>query len=319
MRGTSKCYEYNEPWNRRSTASLAVPPLDPGGSTKYYEGNNPRDSKIDLKAPAATANVLLFEVLDFRGFLNLDLWKFAVLECVASMMNTFLTSWVALHPPSALASPQTELGIYHTSTFFSPLFTGLTMTFLVPLLIYTLAPSSGGHINPTLTMATFFARMITFPQMVLYIVGQTFGGALGGFAINTAYGSRDFTVGGCSVNTSVVSVKDALAIEFMGCLILIYVAFGVALDPRQGRLFSHAASPWFIGIILGLVTWASAFTREGYSGASLNPARCFGSYVASTFPSYHWIHWFGPFAAALVHAVIYYLSPAWVDPRTQSS
>lgn len=25
--------------------------------------------------------------------------------------------------------------------------------------------------------------------------------------------------------------------------------------------------------------------------AGLNPARCFGAYVASEFPTYHWIHW----------------------------
>lgn len=186
----------------------------------------------------------------------------------ASMLNTFMTVWVTNHAPSKTESPKTQAGIYDTLTFFSPLFGGITNLLLVPLLIYTFSPSSDGHISPTITLATFFARMISFPRMVLYLAGQTFGGALAGFAMRAAYGSREFTVGGCYVDTSMVPVKDALVIEFMSCLTLVYVAFGVALDPRQARLFGHAASPWLVGIVLGIVSWGSAFTREGYIGAS---------------------------------------------------
>lgn len=186
-------------------------------------------------------------------------------------MCTFMTAWVTLHAPSKTESPKTEAGIYDTLTFFSPLFGGITNVLLIPLLIYTFSPSSGGHISPTITLATFFARMISFPRMVLYLGGQTFGGALAGFAMRTAYGSREFTVGGCYVDTEMVPVKDALVIEFMSCLVLVYVAFGVALDPRQASLFGHAASPWLVGLVLGIVSWGSAFTREGYIGASKSP------------------------------------------------
>lgn len=73
------------------------------------------------------------------------------------------------------------------------------------------------------------------------------------------------------MDTELVPVKDALVIEFMSCLVLVYVAFGVALDPRQASLFGHAASPWLVGLVLGIVSWGSAFTREGYIGASMLP------------------------------------------------
>lgn len=247
-------------------------------------------------------------------------------------MNVFISCWVTTHPMAATTYPTAGAGIYATVTFFSPLFGGITNLLLTPLLIYTFGASSGGHISPTITLACFFARIISFPRMVLYIVGQTFGGALAGFAINTAYGNRNFTVGGCHIDTSFVPPKDGLVIEFMACLVLIFLAFGVALDPRQAKVFGPAVGPWFVGIALGVVCWATAFTREGYIGASkcnkqqtqgtkkrkrrqgrkskkqiskesylgatlnnhpagLNPARCFGAYVASEFPTYHWIHW----------------------------
>lgn len=186
----------------------------------------------------------------------------------ASMMNVFISAWVTLHEPAAVEAPKTEVGIYHTLTFFSPLFGGLTNLLLTPLLIYTFAPSSGGHISPTITLATLFARIITFPRAILYMAGQTLGGALAGFAIHTAYGSRDFTVGGCHVDTTLVPVNAALIIEFFACLVLIFLAFGVALDPRQAKIFGHAAGPWLVGVVLGVVCWATAFTRPGYIGAS---------------------------------------------------
>lgn len=187
---------------------------------------------------------------------------------LASMMNVFISCWVTTHPLAATTSPKTQAGVYATVTFFSPLFGGITNLLLTPLLIYTFSPSSGGHISPTITLATFFARIISFPRMVLYLAGQTFGGALAGFMLHSAYGSRKITIGGCHIDTSMVDPTDGLVIEFIACLVLIFLAFGVALDPRQAQVFGQATAPWFVGIVLGIVSWGTAFTREGYIGAS---------------------------------------------------
>ncbi|OOF92075.1 hypothetical protein ASPCADRAFT_133631 [Aspergillus carbonarius ITEM 5010] len=298
----------------------AIPPFAGrlGGNQDFIiDRSDPKNSKVLEKLPDAAPCMTLAEIFDPRGFLSVDLWKFAVLECIASMMNVFITSWVTTHPLSATTAPTTQAGVYATVTFFSPAFGGLTNLLLTPLLIYTFSPSSGGHISPTITLATFFARIISFPRMVLYVAGQTLGGALAGFALHSAYGTRAFTVGGCHIDTSMVSASDGLVIEFFACLILIFLAFGVALDPRQAKVFGPAVSPWLVGVVLGIVTWGTAFTREGYIGASVNPARCLGAYVASEFPHYHWIHWIGPLAAAVAHGLVYFVDPLWKDPRVE--
>ncbi|OQD85827.1 hypothetical protein PENANT_c009G02731 [Penicillium antarcticum] len=288
-----------------------------GGNQDFIvDRNDPKNVEVLKEVPDAAPRMTLAEIFDLQGFRSPDLWKFAMLECVASMMNVFLSSWVTTHPAAPTTSPKTEAGVYHTVTFFSPLFGGITNLLLTPLLIYTFSPSSGGHISPTITLATFFARIISFPRMVLYLAGQTLGGALAGFALHSAYGTREFTVGGCHIDTSMVDPNDGLVIEFFACLIVIFLAFGVALDPRQANVFGHATAPWFVGIVLGVVSWGTAFTREGYIGASLNPARCFGAYVASSFPSYHWIHWIGPLAASVGHGVVYYVDPLWTEKRS---
>ncbi|KAJ5654061.1 MIP transporter [Penicillium lividum] len=316
-----------------------------GGNQDFIlDRNDPNNVEMLEKMPDAAPEMTLCEIFDLKGFYSPDLWKFAMLECVgmlppasppspigpacvrfalantplriASLMNVFISSWVTTHPMAATTYPTAGAGIYDTVTFFSPLFGGITNLLMTPLLIYTFGASSGGHISPTITMACFFARIISFPRMVLYVTGQTLGGALAGFALNTAYGNRNFTVGGCHIDTSFVAPKDGLVIEFMACLIVIFLSFGVALDPRQAKVFGPAVGPWFVGITIGVVCWATAFTREGYIGASLNPARCFGAYVASEFPTYHWIHWIGPLAASIAHGLVYFVDPLWTASRS---
>jgi glycerol uptake facilitator-like aquaporin len=151
--------------------------------------------------------------------------------------------------------------------------------------------------------------------MVIYVLGQTLGGALAGFILRKAYGSRDFTCGGCAIDQSLVPVDEAFLLEFIFTLILIFLSFGVGLDPRQGKIYGPALSPFLVGMVLGTLSWGSAFVRGGFAGAcksypsdflkkwilqcncltlplaAMNPARCFGVYVATSFPTYHWIHW----------------------------
>ncbi|KAF5863975.1 hypothetical protein ETB97_008910 [Aspergillus alliaceus] len=232
------------------------------------------------------------------------------------MMNVFISGGVTLHAPAAVEAPKTEVGIYHILAFFLPLFGGITNLVLTPLLIYTFAPSSGCHVSPTITLATFFARIISFPRAVLYTASQTQRGALAGFGIHTAYGSRAFTVGGCYVDTSLVPVDAALVIEFFSCLIQIFLAFGEALDPRQAKIFEHATGPGLVGVALGVVCWATAFTRPvlervsiQYAVLVLTSPRSFPAIIGS-------IGYVGPLAAAAAaHGFVYFIDPLWTNQR----
>jgi glycerol uptake facilitator-like aquaporin len=117
-------------------------------------------------------------------------------------------------------------------------------------------------------MATFFARLISLPRAVLYLLGQTSGGVLAGLALRNMYGSSHFAVGGCIVETDLIAVRQALLMEFMCTLTLVFIAFGVALNPRQERVYGPALAPWLVGLTLGLLSWASAYEKAGYGGAS---------------------------------------------------
>ncbi|RAH82807.1 MIP transporter [Aspergillus japonicus CBS 114.51] len=284
-----------------------------GNQTLVVDRHDPDNAALLKRVPDAAPMMSIKEGLKPGGFGEFDLWKFGFIECVGTMLNVFITAWASIKPSSntSTSTSTTPAGVYATATFLGPTIGSLINWLTLTLCIFTFSNVTGSHLNPTITLATFFARLITLPRAVIYLAAQTLGGTLAGLMLRAGYGSRDFAVGGCAVNTSLVPVREAFLLEFVFCLLLVFWSFGVGLDPRQGRLFGAALSPFLVGMALGTVSWASAFSREGFGGAGLNPARCLGVYVATGFPGYHWIHWVAALAAAVGHGVVYFCVPPW--------
>lgn len=224
-------------------------------------------------------------------------------------MLVFSTTYNSMSPGEPPPLPSPTSGVFSTAAFLNPLIAAVITTITITLLIYTFGAISGGHMNPLITMGTFFARLTTFPRMVLYIAAQTAGASLAGLLLRSAADSRDFKVGGCFLFTDLVSVRSAFTVEFVGSLLLLFLAFGVGLDPRQAELFGPALGPVLVGLAAGSTALSLSFSRYGYGGAGLNPARCFGVFVASRFPGWAWVTWIGPLAASLFHGIIYFLVP----------
>ncbi|PWY86726.1 aquaporin-like protein [Aspergillus heteromorphus CBS 117.55] len=287
-----------------------------GNQGIVLDRRDPANADYLQKVPDAAPLMSFRDTFNLRGFADLDLWRFAAVECLGTMMLSFITAWASASPTSTTTTPTTTPppspgGIYSTPQFLGPLTSALLNWLFLTLFIFTFSSVSGSHLNPTITFSTFFARLISFPRATLYLAGQTLGGALAGWMLRSAFGSDAFSVGGCTINTALVPVREAFLLEFICCLILIFLSFGVGLDPRQTRVYGAAVAPWLVGLVLGVVGLASAFTRVGFGGASLNPARCFGVYVGSSFPGYHWIQWVAPFVAAIGHGIVYWLVPPW--------
>lgn len=62
------------------------------------------------------------------------------------------------------------------------------------LFVFAAAPASGGHLNPSITMATFFAGLSTLPRSVIYIVAQSVGAIIGGYWLRLGLGDQYFPV-----------------------------------------------------------------------------------------------------------------------------
>ncbi|KAI1618522.1 aquaporin-like protein [Exophiala viscosa] len=289
-----------------------------GGNQSFVlDRFDPANAALLKKVPDAAPNLNLREMFDFNGFREVDLYKAAVCECFGTMILVFGSTYNSLSPGHPPPQPSLTTGAFGTVTFLGPLVASCINTIIISILIFCFGAISGAHFNPLITFATFFARLATFPRLVLYLAAQTGGGALAGLLLRAAAGTRYFKVGGCFLFTDAgARVSSQFVIEFVGSLLLIVMAFGVGLDPRQKGIFGPALAPILVGLSAGACALCFSFSMPGSGGAGLNPARCFGAFVGSRFPGWHWIHWIGPLGASILHGIIYFVvPPGSVQPR----
>ncbi|KAH8820857.1 aquaporin-like protein [Xylogone sp. PMI_703] len=193
-------------------------------------------------------------------------------------------------------------------------YVGISNIFLISLFIYALAPASGGHVNSLITFATVVTGLTSFSRGVLYIVGQVAGAALAGGLLRGSFGPtliQSYHGGGCFVDSTPITSAQGYLIESIMSFCLVFLAFGVGLDPRQATLFGPKLGPLLVGSSLGLVTFASVGIAPGYPGANVNPNRCLAYAVARRDFQFQWIWWFGPMTGALMHAIIYHIAPPY--------
>lgn len=255
--------------------------------------------KLLAKEPDAAPGMSLKEQFDLRPFRTAGLWKAAIVEGVGTMLLVFLTGWANLSL-DVLPEPFTaRYGPFNNAAYLGPAFGGLSNFLILTLFTFAFGVVTGAHLNPTITLATFVAKLTSLPRAVLYTGFQLCGATIGGLFLRAGIGNRDFKVGGCWLFPDIVPVGDAFAIEFVACTALLFFAFGVGLDPRQRKIIPPALAPFLVGLSLGTISWMTGYTRYGYGGASMNPARCFGTFVGSRFPYWHWMHWVADLCACL--------------------
>jgi glycerol uptake facilitator-like aquaporin len=86
--------------------------------------------------------------------------------------------------------------------------------------------------------------------------------------------------GGCFFSPAVQTSGQVFLNETFASFALLYLSYGVGLDPRQAVFFGPRLGPLLVGASLGLVTFATSGIADGYGGAQMNPARCFAAGIA---------------------------------------
>ena len=146
------------------------------------------------------------------------------------------------------------------------------------------------------------------------MIAQTMGAALTGGILRGIFGPEravEWQGGGCFRDPATVTAGQALMVEAFSSFVLLFLAYGVALDPRQQSLFGPLAGPVAVGFSLGLTSFAGAGLVKGYTGASMNPARCFAFAIARKDFGSQWIWWTGPVIGAVLHAIMYWAAPPY--------
>jgi aquaporin TIP len=173
---------------------------------------------------------------------------------------------------------------------------------------------SGGYLNPAVTIALWALRRLDNRQAPLLLVAQLLGAALAGACLRVIFHDSVLTAarfgtphlteafGQLTSGTLLTGAGVELVLTFL----LTFAIFGSVIDPRTPRLSGIG-----IGLIVGLMQTAVVLVGFRLTGASVNPARSFGTYIWEM--SYRWadireqifVYWVGPIAGALLAGLIY--------------
>ncbi|MEU7872130.1 aquaporin [Dactylosporangium sp. NPDC049140] len=143
------------------------------------------------------------------------------------------------------------------------------------VMVYAGAHVSGGHYNPSLTLAVLVRRRMARPDAIAYWAAQVLGGVIGAafalWVVNPA------AVG--QLNPDGRQLAAALLAEFLFTFALAYVMLNVATSRSN-------PNNSFYGLAIGFTVVAGAIAVGRVSGAAFNPAVTLGLTAMGLLPWY---------------------------------
>jgi glycerol uptake facilitator protein len=139
--------------------------------------------------------------------------------------------------------------------------------------VYAIGHISGGHINPAVTLSLAVSGKFPWREVPGYMAAQLAGAVIGAIGIFVTLGrSATVAAGGgvTSYNSATTGFGRGLLIEAIGTAILVFVIFGV---------IDHRAVPGWAPMAIGSVVFAVIIIVGPATGAAINPARYFGTFL----------------------------------------
>src|SRR5216684_5068182 len=172
--------------------------------------------------------------------------------------------------------------------------TGLALA----IVITVFAATSGGHINPAVTLGFLVTRRIAPLLGILYIVAQLVGATLAGLLLRAIYPQAVWQAAqlGTPNLAPGVSFGTGVLVEAVLTFFLLLAVFGTAVDPR---------APKIGGFGIGLTVAVDILVGGALTGAAMNPARTFGPALAGGFWQNDLVYWIGPIIGTVIAALIY--------------
>jgi len=170
--------------------------------------------------------------------------------------------------------------------------------FAILFLVFATAHVSGGHINPTVTLAMIVTRNMPPLKGLSYIVSQFVGGLLGAAFLRLCFSAEIAGEMGSHNLGNDTSIFGGIALEFFITFILVYVIFSSAINT--------SAPSKFAPIAIGLTILVNHLIAVPFTGASMNPARTFGTAAVSNSNWDHiYVYFVGPPLGALAAGLSY--------------
>ena len=165
-------------------------------------------------------------------------------------------------------------------------------------MISAFGATSGGHLNPAVTMSFLVTGKQSVPSAVAYWISQLLGAVVASFLLRGFFPSSVWQatrLGAAAVNPE-IGIASAVAIEFILTFFLVTAVWGTAVDER---------APKIGGFGIGLTVTMGILMGGPLTGGAMNPARAFGPALAAGFFENHWVYWVGPLLGGAAAGLIY--------------
>jgi aquaporin Z len=202
-----------------------------------------------------------------------------------------------------------------TSTSAGVVATALAFGLVLLVLVYSIGPISGCHINPAVTIGFLAARRITITDAIGYWVAQVIGGVVGaaglygifhlasGYHKSVGLGADGF---GRSSMIGVAAVGAFIA-EVVLTFLFVFVILAVT---------RRASNALVAGLVIGLALTLVHIVGIPVDGTSVNPARSIGPalFVGGSALSQLWVFIVAPLVGGVLSAAVYgFLYPEGED------
>lgn len=141
---------------------------------------------------------------------------------------------------------------------------------------------SGCHINPAVTIGLLSVGKISIVRAIFYIIAQCVGSVAGTASLKVLItGFANAGIGHTKLNGS-MGIEQGLGFEFFLGFILVLCVFGVCDENKPDSRF-------IAPLAIGLTVTLGHLGVVSYTGASMNPARSFGTALVSSDWENHWV------------------------------
>jgi aquaporin NIP len=174
---------------------------------------------------------------------------------------------------------------------------GIAFTFglIVMVMIYSLGPISGAHLNPAVTIAFTVAKRFPAKEVIPYLLSQSVGAFLASTVLHLLFPTNQFLGSTLPAGSEMQSFVLELILTFFLMLVIIQVATG---SKEQGM---------FAGLAIGSTVLLEAMFAGPICGASMNPARSLSPAFVSGHLEHLWIYLVAPVVGAIVAVFVWRL------------
>lgn len=183
----------------------------------------------------------------------------------------------------------------------------LAFGFSVLVMVYTIGPISGCHINPAISIAMFAAGKLSFKDTIGYVVFQCIGAiAAAGLLYLLATGSAGFAMPEWGLGSNgwgpgylgEYDMTSALVAEFVFTFLFLMVIFGTTSERHD--------SPMMAGVAIGISLALIHMVVIPITGTSVNPARSLGPalFAGGMALQQLWLFIVAPIAGGLFAAMV---------------